>query len=776
MGWQMKTSFISSVLRQRLAVVIMMMTPLIAHAAKSAPLTIDQKVEQLLSRMTLREKIGQMNQYNGFWDATGPAPSDGDAKKKYEHLKQGLVGSVINVLDHDQVRHFQDVAVKQTRLGIPLIFGQDVIHGQKTVFPIPLAEAASWDLDMIELSARDNAIEASARGINWGFSPMVDVSVDARWGRVMEGAGEDPYLVSKVGVARVKGFQGDDLSRNDTIAACVKHFAGYGFVEGGRDYNRVNFDTYTLYNTVLPPFKAAVDAGAKTVMNAFNIVNGTPATASAFLQRDILKGKWGFKGVVVSDWSSGREMINYGVARDLSQVAELAVKAGSDIDMESYAYADYLEDLVKAGKVQESLIDDSARRILKLKYELGLFDDPYKYISEKREKEILHSKKQLADALDAARKSIVLLKNSQGLLPLSKSAKNIAVIGPLAADKNSPLGSWRFGSDDNTAVSLLEGLAQYSKSVTYAQGVKLVTSKEGFSIPLKFNTTDRSGIEEAKALAKKSDVVIMMLGEHGFQTGEGRSQTHLDFPGLQQQLLEEIYSVNKNIILLVSSGRPLVLTWADAHLGTIVQTWQLGTQSGNALAQILFGDYNPSGKLPMSFPRSVGQMPLTYRAIATGRPGPNDNVFWSHYEDESNDALYPFGYGLSYTKFDYSNLKVNQISPSRYKVTAIVKNVGSTAGEEVAQLYLHARVSTYVRPIKELKGFKKFMLQPNESKLVEFDLTDNEIGYFDPAGNFMVEPGEYDVMVGTSSVSGIKGSFTLGGEKHFKSVASFPGS
>jgi beta-glucosidase len=461
-------------------------------------------------------------------------------------------------------------------------------------------------------------------------------------------------------------------------------------------------------------------------------------------------------------------MIDHGTARDLSHVAELSANAGSDVDMESYAYVNHLEELVKAGKVKESVINDSVRRILKLKYELGLFDDPYKYISAAREKELLYHKSHLEHALDAARKSIVLLKNSQNLLPLSKSAKNIALIGPLAADKNSPLGSWRFGSDDNTAVSLLEGLAPYSKNITYAQGVKLVTSKEGFAIPLKFNTTDRSDIEEAVALAKKSDVVVMMLGEHGFQTGEGRSQTKLDLPGLQQQLLEEVYAVNKNIILLVASGRPLVLTWADKHLSTIVQTWHLGTRSGDAIAQVLFGDYNPSGKLPMSFPRNVGQLPLSYQAMSTGRPGPKDDVFWSHYEDESNEALYPFGHGLSYTKFDYSNLKVSKVAPARYKVAVTVKNVGQYAGEEVAQLYIRARVSTYVRPVKELKGFKKFMLKKNESKVVEFDLTGEELGYYDPTGKFMVEPGEYEVMVGTSSVGVIKGSFKLDEESRVK--------
>jgi beta-glucosidase len=753
-----KTAISPFTLRRSLSIAALSLLPWTAQAATS----VDDKVESLLAKMTLREKVGQMNQYNGFWDATGPAPAEGDSKKKYEDLKQGMVGSVLNVIGARQVREFQDIAVKHTRLGIPLIFGRDVIHGEKTIFPIPLAEASSWDLGLIERAARDNATEAAAMGINLVFSPMVDVTYDARWGRVMEGAGEDPYLVGKIGAAWVRGYQGDDLSRNDTVAACLKHFAGYAFVQAGRDYNWVDVGRYTLYNTILPPFKEGVDAGAATVMNAFTTIDGTPATASAFLQRDVLRGRWGFNGVIISDWSSGRELIANGVARDLAQVTELAVNAGSDIDMESYAYVNNLEALVKSGKVKMATVDDAVRRILKLKYELGLFDDPYKYIDEKREKEVVQNKKFQDDALDAARKSIVLLKNEKNLLPLSKSAKNIAVIGPLAADKTSPLGNWRLGGEENSAVSLLEGMARYTK-VAYAPGVSLLSDQtQVMALPLKFNTTDKSGIEKAKALAKKADVVVMLLGEHGLQTGEGRSQTRLDFPGLQQELLEAVYSVNKNIVLLVASGRPLVLTWADQHLSTIVQTWQLGSKSGDAIAQVLFGDYNPSGKLPMSFPRSVGQLPFTYRSPSTGRPGPNPTVFWSRYTDEVNDALYPFGHGLSYTKFAYSDLKVEQVGPRHVRVSATVKNTGGMDGEEVAQLYVHARLSTYVRPVKELKGFQKFALAKGESKVVSFDVTDKELGYFDADGKFMFEPGEYDFMIGTSSAAGVKGSSWVG--------------
>jgi len=722
---------------------------------------IDSRIDDLLTKMTLEEKIGQMTQYNGFWDATGPMPSEGENKNKLDQLKRGLVGSVLNVSGTKQVKEFQDIAVKQTRLGIPLIFGLDVIHGQKTIFPIPLGETSSWDLEVMERSARDAAIEASAMGINWTFAPMMDVSIDPRWGRVMEGAGEDPYLGAKVAVARIQGFQGKDLSRSDTIAACAKHFAGYGFVTAGRDYNTVDIGTYTLYNTVLPPFKASVAVGVKTVMNAFNTLNGTPSTASAFLQRDILKGQWGFQGVVVSDWASGREMIEHGTAKNLKEVAEQSLKAGSDMDMESYAYNRNLAELVTEKKVDESLINDSVRRILKLKFELGLFDNPYKYINEKREKSALYNKKHIDDSLDAARKSIVLLKNSNGILPLSKKIKNVAVIGSLANDKNSPLGSWRMASDDNTAVSLIEGMSRYTNEFKYEQGVRLVDGKESFFAPLVFNQTDRSGFDAAKKLAKSADVVVMMLGEHGFQTGEGRSQANLGFPGLQQELLEEIYSVNPNIVLLVSSGRPLVLDWADKHLSTIVQTWQLGSQSGHAIAQVLFGDYNPSGKLPMSFPRSVGQLPMTYRHFATGRPGPNVDVFWSHYTDESNDPLYPFGYGLSYTTFEYSKLIINKTANNKISVSAEITNTGTREGEEVVQLYLHDKFASFIRPVKELKGFKKIQLKVGQSLNVKFELSDEELGFYNPEGKFLVEPGEFDVMVGTSSVSGISGSFSI---------------
>lgn len=722
--------------------------------------SIESKVDSLLSIMTLEEKVGQMNQYNGFWEATGPAPSAGDAKAKYDHLKRGLVGSVLNVKGAESVRKMQELVVNESRLGIPLIFGFDVIHGQKTLSPVPLAETASWDLEAIEKSARVAAIEASALGINWTFAPMIDISRDARWGRVMEGAGEDPYLGSKVGVARIKGFQGDDLSSHNTIAACAKHFAAYGFAESGKDYNTADIGTSTLYNVVLPPFKAAVEHDVKTVMNSFNVLNGIPATADEFLQRDVLKKKWDFQGFVVSDWGSGREMIDHGFARDLAHVAELAANAGSDMDMESYAFVKHLKSAVEDGKVDMAVVDDAVRRILRVKYELGLFEDPYRYVSEEREKELIYHPDHHAAVLDIAKKSIVLLKNEGDLLPLEKSQRGIAVIGQLAEEKNSPLGGWRIGSDDGTAISVLEGLDEYTDQYTYAKGADVALGKTEFIREVKINTTDKSGFDEAIAVAKKSEVVIMVLGEHGYQSGEGRSRANLGLPGVQQELLESVYEVNPNIVLVLMNGRPLTITWADEHIPTILEVWQLGTQSGHAIAQVLFGDYNPGGKLPMTFPRDVGQVPIYYNHFNTGRPGPiPDIVFWSHYGDMTNAPLYPFGHGLSYTSFDYDDLVIDDSDQNNVKVSVQLSNTGKYKGEEVVQLYIRDRIGTVVRPVKELKGFEKVELAPGESRIISFSLTYAELGFYNNQGDFIVEPGAFDVMIGGSSIGGLTGSF-----------------
>ena len=728
---------------------------------------IEKKIDVLMSKMTLEEKVGQMNQYNGFWDVTGPAPVGGTAEQKYENIKKGLVGSMLTVRGVKEVKAVQKIAVEQTRLGIPLIIGFDVIHGYKTLSPIPLAEAASWDLKAIEKSAETAASEAAASGINWTFGPMMDISKDARWGRVMEGAGEDSYLGSKVAIARVKGFQGDNTFKSPLrIAATAKHFAAYGFVESALEYNASEISNNTLFNQVLPPFKAAVDAGLKTVMTSFNTINGIPASGDKFLLRDVLKNKWGFNGFVISDWASIREMIPWGFSKDEKAAAISAVEAGTDMDMEGGIYVPYLIDLVKQGKVKQEFVDDAVRRILRVKYELGLFDNPYRFLDEKREKEVIGSKANREAVLDMAKKSIVLLKNDTNLLPLKKSGQKIVLLGSLAESKNSPLGSWRIAAESNTAVSVLEGMQQYKgNSLNYVKGSELTTIEPTFLTEVQYNTTDKSGFEAAKNAAKDADVVVMVLGEHGFSTGEARSRTNLDLPGLQQEFLEEIYKVNPNIVLVLNNGRPLTISWAAEKIPTIVEAWQLGTETGNAVAQVLYGDYNPSGKLPMSFPRNIGQVPISYNHYSTGRfTNKDNNVFWSHYSDVEKTPLYPFGYGLSYTTFEYSNLKINKKTFSKgekVEVSVDLKNTGKVTGKEVAQLYLQDEFASVVRPVKELKGFEMIELKAGETKTITFTLTDAELGFYNNQNEFVVEPGSFKVMVGGSSDANLTTQFNV---------------
>ena len=725
---------------------------------------IEQKVTRLLNQMTLEEKIGQMNQYNGFWDLTGPAPSNGDAAKKYEHLRKGYVGSMLNLRGVENVRKIQKIAVEETRLGIPLIIGFDVIHGYETLSPIPLAESASWDLEAIKKSAEVAAEEAAAAGINWTFAPMVDISRDARWGRVMEGAGEDPYLGSKIAFARVQGFQGSDLSHHSTLAACAKHFAAYGFAESGREYNTADIGTSTLNNSVFPPFQATVDAGVRTFMNSFNELNGIPATGNTYLQRDILKGKWEFDGFVVSDWGSIEEMIPHGYAKDNKHAAQMAVNAGSDMDMESYLYVNELANLVREGTVKEAYIDDAAKRILRVKFELGLFDDPYKYCDAQREKEVIGQQAFHEASLDMAKKSIVLLKNENQLLPLKKQGQKIALIGALASDKTSPLGSWRIAAKDNSAVSVLEGMQAYTgNQLTYAKGADVSLGKTKFTEEVKINTTDKSEFTQAIAVAKKADVVVMVLGEIGYQSGEGRSRTELGLPGVQQELLEAVYNVNKNIVLVLNNGRPLVLNWHQEHLPAIVEAWQLGTQSGNAIAQVLYGDYNPSGKLPMSFPRAVGQIPIYYNHKNTGRPimPTPSTVFWSHYQDVENTPLYPFGFGLSYTTFEYSDLQAQVVSTNEVNVSVTLRNTGTFTGKEVVQLYLKDHYASVTLPVRELKGFELVRLEPNEHKKISFKLTEKELGFYNNAGDFVLEPGDFSIFVGGDSTTNLQSKITL---------------
>jgi len=721
---------------------------------------IDSKVSKLLSQMTIQEKIGQMNQYNGFTNFTGPAPEGGDEKNKYDNIKNGLVGSMLNVRGVDEVRAVQRLAVEESRLGIPIIFGFDAIHGYKTTFPIPLAESASWNLDLIEKSARLTAKESAAAGINWTFAPMVDITRDARWGRVMEGAGEDPYLGSLIAAARVKGFQGSDLSSEETIAATAKHFAAYGFSESGKDYNTVDIGINTLYNTVLPPFKASLEAGVKTFMNSFNDLNGIPVTADKFLQREILKGDWDFDGFIVSDWGSIREMIDHGYAKDRKNAGELALNGGSDMDMESYIYLEYLEELINEGKVKMSQIDDAVSRILKVKYELGLFEDPYKYLDKEREASVIGSKEILDATYEVAQNSIVLLKNENNILPLKKSGLSIALIGPLADDKNSPLGNWRIAADNNSAISVKEGMENYDgNKITHSIGVRLINKvPDGFHEEVSINETDKSGISDAKRIARNADVVVMVLGEYGFQSGEARSRAKLDLPGLQQELLEEVYSVNKNIVLVLMNGRPLVLNWHEENLPAIVEAWHLGTSSGSAIASVLYGDFNPSGKLPMSFPRSVGQLPLYYNYKSTGRPGIDGvdpgSVFWSHYIDELNSPLYPFGFGLSYSEFIISDVKLssNELkSGESIQATIEITNTSKIKGREVVQLYIQDKYASTTRPVKELKGFELVDLNPGETKAINFTIDEKMLEFYNASNQWIAEPGEFNLYIGNSS-------------------------
>lgn len=734
---------------------------------QESPDIIERKVDSLLSLMTVKEKIGQLVLYNGSWDVTGP-PSDVGNKEKYEKLKNGEVGAMLNATSVAGTKELQKTVVENSRLKIPLLFGYDVIHGFKTMFPIPLGESASWDLEAITKSSSIAAKEATASGINWAFGPMMDISRDARWGRVMEGAGEDPFLASKIAVARIQGFQGDDLSKNNTLAACAKHFAAYGFAEGGRDYNTVSIGEYELHNTVLPPFKAAVDAGVASIMSSFNEIDGIPATGHKGLQRDLLKNTWGWDGFVVSDWASIAEMIFHGYAKDKTHAAELAIYAGNDMDMEGRAYETGLEQLIKDGKVDEKLINDAAKRVLRVKFELGLFDDPFKYCDEEREKKDIYTKDHIEASRDVAKKSIVLLKNENNVLPLKKDIKSIAVIGPLADDKDTPIGSWRGMATPNSAVSLLDGIktaVDQSVKITYAKGVELGVGERSFVRDLKVNRDSFKGIEEAVKVAKDAEVVVLAIGEEAFQSGEARSQVSIELTKPQQKLFEEIYAVNKNIVVVLMNGRPMAISDIAEKAPSILETWHLGSASGNAIADVLFGDYNPSGKLPVSFPRNVGQLPLYYNVKNTGRPSNLDGmVFWSHYTDEKNDALYPFGHGLSYTAFKYKDLKISApsfASGGNLSVSVTITNTGKRKGKEVVQLYIRDIIGSLTRPVKELKGFELVELEPKESKTVTFSISEETIQFYTANKKWEAEPGDFKAFVGGTSDTDLEIDFSF---------------
>ena len=727
-----------------------------------------EKIEDLIRQMTLEEKAGQMHQISSFWEMTGPAPVGGSELEQYEQLKQGLVGSMLNVNGVEATRRVQQIVMDHSRLKIPLIMGYDVIHGYKTLFPIPLGEAASWDPDAAEAAARVAAVEASAAGIHWTFAPMMDIARDARWGRVMESSGEDPYLASLFAVARVRGFQGTDLSAVDTIAACAKHYAAYGWCEAGRDYNTVEISEQTLRNVVLPPFKAAVDAGVATVMNSFSVMNGIPATGSAYLQRDILKGEWNFQGFVVSDWASIGEMVTHGFASDHSEAARLAVVAGSDMDMASRCYLENLPALVRNGVVDEGLLDDAVRRILHLKFQLGLFEDPYRYCDRRRECELTLCPEHLAAARDAGRKAIVLLKNEGAVLPLSKSGKKLAVIGPLAMDKDIPLGAWRAQAETSSAVSLWEGILSAigpDCHVSCAQGVALTTGLRSNLDELVFNESDRSGFPEAVKIAAEADVVVLAIGEDCWQSGEARSQSDIGLKGLQQELFAAIHAVNPNIVVVLMNGRPLVLGPIAEKAAAILETWFLGSQAGHAIADVLFGDYHPTGRLPVSFPRNTGQLPIYYNHFSTGRPvNTAGDVYWSHYTDVANDPLYPFGFGLAYTSFDYSEITLSALeihAEEQLQASVLVKNVGMVSGMEVVQLYRRDVSASAVRPVKELIGYQRVELKPGESRVVGFSISIEDLKFHTPSGKWEAEPGQFKLFIGSNSRDVREAAFEL---------------
>ncbi|WP_066440613.1 beta-glucosidase BglX [Chryseobacterium sp. CCH4-E10] len=707
--------------------------------------TIDQKVSELLSKMTLEEKVGQLVQYSGFEYATGPQNSN--SANVLNEIKQGKVGSMLNVAGAGETRKFQELAL-QSRLRIPLLFGQDVIHGYRTTFPVNLGQAASWDLALIEKSERIAATEASAYGIHWTFAPMVDIARDPRWGRVMEGSGEDTYLGTQIGLARIRGFQGKGLGNLDAIMACAKHFAAYGAAVGGRDYNSVDMSLRQLNETYLPPFKAAAEAGVATFMNSFNDINGIPATANKYILRDLLKGAWNFKGFVVSDWGSIGEMVPHGYAKDNKEAAEKAILAGSDMDMESRAYMAELPNLVKEGKVDPKFIDDAARRILVKKFEMGLFDDPYRFSNEKRQKEQTNNQENRKFGREFGSKSIVLLKNEKNILPLSRSTKTIALIGPFGKETSANHGFWSvaFKDDNQRIVTQFDGIKnQLDKNSTllYAKGANA-------------DDQDRSMFAEAVETAKKADVVIMTLGEGHAMSGEAKSRSNIHFLGVQEELLKEVAKTGKPIVLMINAGRPLVFDWAADNVSAIMYTWWLGTEAGNSIADVLFGTVNPGGKLPMTFPRTEGQIPVYYNHYNTGRPAKNntDRNYVSAYIDLDNDPKFPFGYGLSYTQFKYgdmnlssTNLKGNQT----LKISINITNSGNYDGEEVVQLYIRDLFGKVVRPVKELKRFQKVFIKKGESKTVTFNLTPNDLKFYDDELNFDWEGGEFDIMVGTNS-------------------------
>ena len=721
-------------------------------------------IDQLVAKMTLDEKIGQLNLPSSGDFTTGQAQSSDIGKK----IEQGLVGGLFNIKGVNKIKAVQKVAIEKSRLKIPMIFGMDVIHGYETTFPIPLGLASSWDMDLIQRSAQIAAQEASADGINWTFSPMVDVSREPRWGRVSEGSGEDPYLGSEIAKAMVYGYQGKDLSLKNTILACVKHFALYGAPEGGRDYNTVDMSHIRMFNEYFPPYKAAVDAGVGSVMASFNEVDGVPATGNKWLMDDVLRKQWGFNGFIVTDYTGINEMIQHGMG-DLQQVSALALNAGVDMDMVGEGFLTTLKKSLSEGKVTEQQITLAARRILEAKYDLGLFDDPYRYTDEKRAKAEVFSKPHREEARNIAAQSMVLLKNDNQTLPL-KAGGTVAVIGPLANNNENMTGTWSVASRMKDAVSIMTGLKETVKGVNfiYAKGSNVFYDAKMEEKATMFGKTanrdSRSKeelLKEAVATANKADVVVLAIGETAELSGESSSRANIEIPQAQKDLLTELKKTGKPIVMVLFTGRPLVLNDENKQADAIVNAWFAGSEAGYAIADVLYGKVNPSGKLPMTFPRSVGQVPIYYNAKNTGRPLSDERSdkcefekFRSNYIDECNTPLFPFGYGLSYTTFNYSDIQLNKTQLSgndQLTASVTLTNNGKYDGNEVVQLYIRDMVGSVTRPVKELKGFQKVFLKAGESKKVTFNITPEDLKFYNSALKYDWEPGEFDIMIGTNS-------------------------
>jgi len=727
-------------------------------------------INNLMKKMTLEEKIGQLNLLTPGGTVTGSVVS----KDVDDKIRNGQVGGLFGITGADKIRRAQEIAVKSSRLHIPLIFGLDVIHGHRTIFPIPLGLSASWDTALIRKSARIAANEATADGLSWVYSPMVDIARDPRWGRIAEGSGEDPFLGSQISKVMVEGYQGNDLSKDNTVMACVKHFALYGAAEAGREYNTVDMSRVKMYNEYLAPYKAAVDAGAGSVMTSFNTIDGIPASGNKWLLTDLLRKQWGFKGLVVSDYTSISEMVNHGMGDD-KKVAELSLNAGMDMDMVSEDILKYAAQLVKEGKVSAKTIDDACRRILEAKYKLGLFQDPYRYCNEEREKTELMSDANLKAAREIAERCFVLLKNNNGVLPLKKSG-TIALIGPLADNKRNMLGTWSVSGDPEKSVTIMQGIknvAGDNVNILYAKGANISDDTflikrvnvfgEEISVDKK---SPEEMINEAVETANKADVVVAVLGEAADMTGESSSMTHIGLQPGQKNLLKALVKTGKPVVLVLMNGRPMTLTWEDEHVPAILDTWFGGTEAGNAIADVLFGDYNPSGKITASFPGNVGQIPIYYNHLNTGRPyHPGDSPkFKSDYLDAPNTPLYPFGYGLSYTTFSYGDVSLNsKILKPGGKITASVNvtNTGTRSGKETVQLYTRQMVGSIARPVKELKGFQQIILQPGETKKVSFDISVNDLKFYNSDLKYVYEPGAFKVFIGTNSADVKEADFTL---------------